>query len=145
MSDLEEKKRSVVALFDKFYSDEDKYFYLCYLGKQLTSLSSQKKIDRYLLPGCQTKVWIDHYYSAQVICFEAACDSLIIAGLIKTIFLVYDKSRPEDIIKDPMNILTLIKCNNWLTNMRINHIGRIISYISTQANIIYNAEFDIKV
>lgn len=129
ISILEDRKQRLVSLFNMMQSDEDKYLYLCHLGKQLPKLAEHKKSNLYLLANCQTKVWIDHHYKAPYVSFEAEADSLMISGLIKLIFIVYNDLHPQDIANDSMNILTLIGCQYWITSARIDNITEVLRYI----------------
>lgn len=88
---------SVVEDFTFLDSWEDRYRYIIDLGKQLSEMDNALKTQSRLIPGCQSKVWLEPYYADNLLTFDVHSDSQIVNGLLAVVLSAYNKKTPEHI------------------------------------------------
>ena len=86
--------------FGFFDSWEDKYRFLIDLGRQLDHLPVEDRIERNLVRGCQSQVWLVPRYDAAADRLHLAIDSdaHIVRGLIAITLACYDGQSPSTIM-----------------------------------------------
>ena len=60
---------------------EDRYRYIMDLGGKLPAMHSGDRIDRNLIHGCQSAVWVSLHDAGGVVCLSADSDSKLVKGL----------------------------------------------------------------
>ena len=93
---LEEIRES----FGFFDSWEDRYRFVIDLGKELPNLDDVHKIERNLVRGCQSQVWLVARFEPQagVMHLELDSDAHIVRGLIAIVLAAYDGRTPREIL-----------------------------------------------
>lgn len=82
-----------------FFDDwEERYKYIIDLGKQLPSIAEEKKIETFLLRGCQSQVWIDSTVSDGKLFFEVDSDAHIVRGLLAVVLSAYNNKTPAEVL-----------------------------------------------
>ena len=81
-----------------FDSWEDRYRYIIDLGKELPSMSTEKKDDAHLVRGCQSQVWIDCRRDGEHLYFEADSDAFIVKGLLGVVLAAFNGKTAEEIL-----------------------------------------------
>ncbi len=82
-----------------FFDDwEERYKYIIDLGKQLPSMSDEKKTEEFLLRGCQSQVWIDSEQADGKLLFEADSDAHIVRGLLGVVLAAFNYKTPAEIL-----------------------------------------------
>ena len=78
---------------------QERYRQIMLLGKELPSLPEDKKTDEALLRGCESRVWLHHYYDEETRClyFLADSDARIIRGLIALVLAVLNSKTSAEI------------------------------------------------
>ena len=84
-----------LAFFDSW---EDKYRYIIDLGKTLPEFDESKRVDDYLVRGCQSQVWIDVDLSDEVLDLTVDSDAFIVKGLIAVVIAAYQGLSPRQAI-----------------------------------------------
>ena len=85
-----------LAFFDSW---EDKYRYIIDLGKTLTEFDETKRIDDYLVRGCQSQVWIDADISDGLLNLKVDSDAFIVKGLLAVVIAAYQGLSPKQAIE----------------------------------------------
>lgn len=86
---------------------EERYSYIIDLGKALPAFPEQEKIQQNLVHGCQSQVWLSHYYDATENCLYVLLDSdaIIVKGLAAIVLAALNGKSPEAIIKTDVEAL----------------------------------------
>ena len=89
--------RASFAFFDAW---EDRYRFLIDLGRNLDRLPDQHRIERNLVHGCQSQVWLVPAYDAKAeqLHLDIDSDAHIVRGLIAVALAAYDGKAPSDIL-----------------------------------------------
>ena len=89
--------RASFAFFDAW---EDRYRFLIDLGRNLDRLPDQHRIERNLVHGCQSQVWLVPAYDAEAeqLHLDIDSDAHIVRGLIAIARAAYDGQAPRDIL-----------------------------------------------
>ena len=89
--------RASFAFFDAW---EDRYRFLIDLGRNLDHLPDQHRIERNLVHGCQSQVWLVPAYDAEAeqLHLDIDSDAHIVRGLIAIALAAYDGQAPRDIL-----------------------------------------------
>ena len=59
---MDKTVRDIISDFESFSVWEDKYRFIIELGEELEGLSNELKVDKNLIRGCQSKVWLVCHY-----------------------------------------------------------------------------------
>ncbi|MBN1339891.1 MAG: SufE family protein, partial [Bacteroidales bacterium] len=79
---IAEQENKIIQEFSLFDDWMDKYNYLIELGRELPALDEKFKTDRYLISGCQSRVWLMAEQEGERILFKAESDALITKGIV---------------------------------------------------------------
>ncbi|MFT8229644.1 MAG: cysteine desulfuration protein SufE [Enterobacterales bacterium] len=124
-------KKNFLNIFYSCISWEEKYIYIIELGRYLNKIPKFIKIDKYLVHGCQSQVWLFMYLNnEQKVKFYGDSDSSIVKGLIAIIFILYENLKINEIINvNVAEFLNSIQLTQHLTKSRSNGINAIINKI----------------
>ena len=117
---IEEIENEIVDEFALFDSWDDKYEYIIDLGKKLSPLEDQYKIDENRVRGCQSIVWLVADYRDGKIFYKAESDAVIVKGLISMLIRVLSGQSPDDIIEAKLNFIQQIGMTTHLAQTRSN-------------------------
>lgn len=98
----------VQALKDtfEFFDDwEDKYRFVIDLGKDLPSLSESERIDKNIIRGCQSQVWLVHEIKENTLHFAMDSDAHIVRGLISIVLIALNNRSANDILATDIEAL----------------------------------------
>ncbi len=88
--------KETFAFFDDW---EDKYRFVIDLGKELEDIPEGDKLEKNLIRGCQSQVWLTHNLTDDgTISFKLDSDAFIVRGLISIVLTALNNKRPEDIL-----------------------------------------------
>lgn len=117
---IEEIEKEIAEEFSLFDSWDDKYEYIIDLGKKLSPLEDQYKIDENRVRGCQSIVWLVTDYRDGKIFYKAESDAVIVKGLISMLIRVLSGQSPDDIIEAKLNFIQQIGMTTHLAQTRSN-------------------------
>lgn len=117
---IEEIEKEIAEEFSLFESWDDKYEYIIDLGKKLSPLEDQYKIDENRVRGCQSIVWLVADYRDGKIFYKAESDAVIVKGLISMLIRVLSGQSPDDIIGAKLNFIQQIGMTTHLAQTRSN-------------------------
>lgn len=81
-----------------FDSWQDRYKYIIDLGKSLPAMDDVYKVDANIIPGCQSKVWIQPHKDGDKLYFDVDSDAFIVKGLIGILMSAYNGKSHADIL-----------------------------------------------
>jgi cysteine desulfuration protein SufE len=117
---IEEIEKEIAEEFSLFDSWDDKYEYIIDLGKKLSPLEDQYKMDENRVRGCQSIVWLVADYRDGKIFYKAESDAVIVKGLISMLIRVLSGQSPDDIIQAKLNFIQQIGMTTHLAQTRSN-------------------------
>ena len=126
-ADLQRRQEEIVEEF-AFYDDwMEKYEQLIEMGKDLDSLSDDKRQDDHLIRGCQSRVWIlASKDEDQCIRFHADSDAIITKGLVALMVRVLDGLPAKDIAESDLWFIEKIGLDKHLSPTRANGLHSMV-------------------
>ncbi len=114
---------------------EDKLYYLIELGKKLPINKENIRINKNIIYGCQSNVWLKIKKKNNLILLNGDSNSLIIKGLLIIIINLYNNKNINNILNININnILYKIHSFKKLFSIKIIGIKSIISFIKKKIN-----------
>src|SRR5262245_3313821 len=93
------KQEELKQLFAGCTTTESKYEKIIEIGKTQCFLNHKYKSDQYLVPGCQSRMYLVSHFVGGKVHFESESDAIISAGLSILLIRVYSGEDPETILK----------------------------------------------
>ncbi len=118
------------ALYDDWM---DKYNYLIELGSELKPLDNAFRNDRYLINGCQSRVWIAAEENNGLISFSADSDAIITKGLAALLVRVFSGHTAQEIHESDIYFIDRIGMSENLSPTRANGLVSMIKQIKLYA------------
>ena len=89
----------LVDTFSFFDDWEDKYRFIIDLGKDVDGLADTDKVEKHLIRGCQSQVWLTFESTADGLTFKMDSDAHIVRGLIAVVLIIVDGLQASEIQK----------------------------------------------
>ena len=77
MNTIEEIEQQIIEEFSNFDEWMDKYAYIIELGNDCPMIDEKDKVEKNLIKGCQSKVWVSAKMSGDVMDIKADSDAVI--------------------------------------------------------------------
>ena len=116
---------------------QDKYRHIMLLGKKLPSLPETMRTEESRLHGCESTVWLHHFYDEQTmrLYFAVDSDARVIRGLIALVLSVFNGRTPQDISRfDIDDWFSKLDLYNHLSPSRGNGLRAIVEEIRSLAH-----------
>lgn len=133
MTGIEEKAQEVTDEFELFDDWMDKYNYLIELGKSLPGINNTEKEDKYLIKGCQSRVWLLPSFKDGKVFFAADSDALITKGIVALLLRVLSGQPPQEIVDADLGFIDKIGLKDHLSQTRSNGLLNMIKQIKLYA------------
>ncbi|HHV40370.1 MAG TPA: SufE family protein [Bacteroidales bacterium] len=130
---IQEKQDKIVEEFSFLEDWMDKYEYLIDLGKQLETLPETAKTEENLIPGCQSRVWLDAKLEDNKIVFAADSDALITRGIVSLLVHIFSGHTPQEITGADWSFIEKIGLKDHLSPTRANGLLSMIRQIQLYA------------
>jgi len=130
---IKEKQDSIIEDFSIFEDWMDKYQQLIEMGKELPPIDSKKRTDKYLINGCQSKVWLDAELRDGKIFFSADSDAIITKGIVSLLISVLSGHTPEEILDTDLYFIEKIGLRENLSPTRSNGLVAMIKQMRMYA------------
>ena len=138
---IEEKAGKIIDEFSAFDDWMDKYNYLIELGNSLPVIDEQYRTEKYLISGCQSRVWVKAELKDGKVHFRADSDAVITKGIINLLIRVLSGHTPEEIINADMGFIDKIGRREHLSPTRSNGPLSMIKQMKLYA-VVYKAQMD---
>ena len=95
---------AIAALHDELFLFDDwldRYQFIIDLGQSLPAFPEALKTDDRLVPGCQSRVWLEPKLEGGKLYFAGASDAAIVSGLVAMLLQVYSGRTPAEIRETP--------------------------------------------
>ena len=135
---LNEQQDKIIEEFSIFDDWMDKYNYLIELSKDLPEIDPKYKTQKYLIEGCQSKVWLFAEMDGDVVKYFADSDAIITKGIAALLVRVLNGQKPADIVANDLYFLDKIGLQQNLSPTRSNGLLAMVKQMKLYA-MAYNA------
>ncbi len=134
MSSIQSRIDDLGQQFSACKGWEEKYGLIIRLGKSLPTMDDTVKIDKYLVRGCQSAVWLHAHLNEQgQVVLQADSDALIVRGLVAILLQIYSGSPPQEILAHPPEFLAKWGFEQNLSPSRTNGLHAMVKQIMLYA------------
>jgi cysteine desulfuration protein SufE len=133
MNEVIISQNEIVEEFSLLGNWVDKYQYIIDMGRNLSSLSDDEKIEENRIKGCQSQVWFIAELKNERLIFRAMSDAAIVSGLIAILLRIYSDKRPKDIIEAPIHFIEALEFEQHLSPTRSNGLSSMLTAIKNFA------------
>ncbi len=133
MKTINEKAQELVEEFELFDDWMDKYNHLIEQGRELPEFDESKRADKYLIKGCQSRVWLFPEYRNGRVVFTADSDALITKGIAAVLIRVLSNRQPKEIVDADMQFIDRIGLKEHLSQTRSNGLLNMIKQMKLYA------------
>jgi len=133
MKTIDDIQNEIVDEFMMFDDWMDRYEYIIETGKNVPELDKQYKIDEFLIPGCQSRVWFVPKFKDGKISFLVDSDAIITKGIAGLIQRVYNNRTPEEILNSELFFVENIGLKDNLSPTRANGLVSMLDKIQHYA------------
>ena len=120
------------AMFDDWL---DKYDYIISLSDSLPEIDPQKRTDKYLIEGCQSRVWVSSEIKDGKMFYRADSDAIITKGIIALLISVMNGRSPEEASNIDLYFIDAIGLGENLSPTRSNGLRAMIAQMKLDAKI----------
>lgn len=130
---IAEIEDEIVAEFDLFDDQMEKYEYIIDIGKKLPALDAAYMTDDFLVKGCQSKVWLHASEKDGLLYFEADSNSTITKGIIALLIRVLSGKTATEIANAQLGFIDRINLRSHLSSQRSNGLTSMIQKMKAYA------------
>ena len=116
----------IIGEFSVFDDWLDKYDYLIELSDALPPIDAAHRTDRYLINGCQSRVWIDARLEGGKVYYTADSDAIITKGIIALLIRVLNGRTPQEILDTELYFIDAIGLSANLSPTRANGLAAMV-------------------
>ncbi len=111
----------------------DKYDYIISLSESLPAIDPAKRTDKYLIEGCQSRVWVSSELEDGKMTYTADSDAIITKGIIALLIRVMNGRTPEDAANIDLYFIDAIGLGENLSPTRSNGLRAMIAQMKLDA------------
>jgi cysteine desulfuration protein SufE len=130
---IQETEKLVIDEFSSFGDWMDKYNYLIEMGKTLPIIDEKFKTDKYLISGCQSRVWLSAEVIDGKVIYKADSDAVITKGIINLLIRVLSNQPAEEIINADLKFIDEIGLHEHLSPTRSNGLTSMVKQMKLYA------------
>jgi cysteine desulfuration protein SufE len=128
----------IVSNFELLDDPTEQFEYLIELGRMLPPMAADLHTDEKLVPGCQSKVWLDMQTSGSgenaVVDIAADSDAHITKGLVAFLVSLYSGQPARAILQnDALQIFRDLGLGQHITSKRSNGLRSMVDRIRGEA------------
>ena len=130
---LQKRMDEITERFSGFKDWEMRYRHLIEMGKDLSPLTPEQKIEANKVKGCTSQVWLVAESKDNKISFFGDSDSSLVKGIVALLITIYSDATPEEILQTKPTFVDDIELKQHLSPNRANGLGSILKQISRYA------------
>ena len=111
----------------------DRYDYLISLSEELPAIDDSKRTDKYLIDGCQSRVWVAAELRDGMVYYTADSDAIITKGIIALLIRVMSGRKAEEIANIDLYFIDAIGLGENLSPTRSNGLRAMIQQMKLYA------------
>lgn len=124
---------AIIEEFSMFDDWLDKYDYLISLSESLPMIDPSKRNDKYLIEGCQSRVWVASELKDGKVVYTADSDAIITKGIIALLIRVMNNRCPEELAHIDLYFIDAIGLGENLSPTRSNGLRAMIAQMKLDA------------
>lgn len=133
MTTIKEQEQKIISDFEMFDDWMDKYNYIIELGKSIPPIKEEYKTEKYLIKGCQSRVWLHADYRDGKVVYTADSDALITKGIAALLIEVLSGQPPKEIVDAELSFIDEIGLKEHLSQTRSNGLVNMIKQMKLYA------------
>ena len=126
-------QEEIIEEFSMFDDWLDKYDYIISLSDSLPAIDPAKRTDKYLIEGCQSRVWVSSELEDGKMAYTADSDAIITKGIIALLIRVMNGRTPEDAANIDLYFIDAIGLGENLSPTRSNGLRAMIAQMKLDA------------
>lgn len=115
-----DKQQQIREIFSTLSSLDEKYEKIIEMGRALSPLSPDAKIQENLVEGCQSLLYLETTFKDGLVYFNADSEALISKGLAALLIFVYSGQPADSLFKKPPIFLKELGITQALSPARSN-------------------------
>mgnify|MGYP001051065092 CR=1 FL=1 len=123
----------IIEEFSVFDDWLDKYDYLISLSDSLPAIAPEHRTEKYLIEGCQSRVWVDARMEEGKIFYSADSDAIITKGIIALLIRVLNGRTPQQVLDTDLYFIDRIGLRENLSPTRANGLAAMIKQMRLYA------------
>tara|TARA_B100001093_G_scaffold271286_1_gene259283 strand:- start:594 stop:1019 length:426 start_codon:yes stop_codon:yes gene_type:complete len=141
MNSIKAIQDEIIEEFSLFEDWMQRYEYMIELGKSLPLINNDYKTDKYIIKGCQSKVWVHANLDGDKLKFTADSDAIITKGIIAILIRVFSDQNPKDILEADIDFIDKIGLKEHLSPTRANGLVSMVKQIKMYA-VVFQTQFN---
>jgi len=129
MSTIEQSIKDIKDDLDFFDDELQKYEYIIDLGKKLPDINEKEKVEKNLVQGCTSQVWLVPKIENDTLELEGTSDAIIVKGLVYIILDIFNHRTLKEINEFDLNILDALGLEEIITPNRQSGVQGMIKKI----------------
>jgi len=130
---MDTRQEEIIEEFSIFDDWLDRYDYLIQLSDTLPAISPEHRTDRYVIDGCQSRVWVDAELRDGRVYYSADSDAIITKGIIALLIRVLNGRTPQEILSAELYFIDRIGLSENLSPTRSNGLLAMIKQMRMYA------------
>ena len=128
-------QEAIIEEFSMFDDWLDKYDYLISLSDSLPLIDEGKRTEKYLIEGCQSRVWVSSEMRDGKVHYAADSDAIITKGIITLLIRVMSGRAPEEIADIDLYFIDAIGLGENLSPTRSNGLRAMVAQMKLDARV----------
>ncbi|MBO5894520.1 MAG: SufE family protein [Alistipes sp.] len=128
-------QEAIIEEFSMFDDWLDKYDYLISLSDSLPFIDEGKRTEKYLIEGCQSRVWVSSEMRDGKVYYAADSDAIITKGIITLLIRVMSGRTPEEIADIDLYFIDAIGLGENLSPTRSNGLRAMVAQMKLDARV----------
>lgn len=130
---IQEIQNEIISEFSDLTDWEEKFQYLIELGEELPAYPEDKRSDAYIVPGCQSRVWVCPILNEDTLTFYADSDTALTKGLIAILIRVFSGHSASEIATASLGFIDEIGLSKFLSISRRNGLTSMVNKLQGYA------------
>ena len=126
-------QEGIIEEFSLFDDWLDKYDYLISLSDSLPAIDDSKRTDKYLIEGCQSRVWVASELRDGKVYYTADSDAIITKGIIALLIRVMSGRSADELSTIDLYFIDAIGLGENLSPTRSNGLRSMITRMKLDA------------
>ena len=139
MYSFKNRSAELKQIFESVPSGQETYRKIMEIGKNLSPLENDKKCESNRVQGCQSITYLASEFENGSVEFRADSDALISKGIIALLIHLYSGLTPEEILKNPPQILQEMGILSSISITRANGLASMYLKMKQEALKFYQA------
>ena len=124
---------AIIEEFSMFDDWLDKYDYLISLSDSLPAIDESKRTEKYLIEGCQSRVWVASELRDGKMSYTADSDAIITKGIISLLVRVMNGRTPQEAAGMDLYFIDAIGLGENLSPTRSNGLRAMVAQMKLDA------------